>query len=54
MYQSRPENLFHYGSPNSLVNVILRCFLQVQDTRNDALVYARRNQFFVQFWRNVN
>ena len=30
-YQSRPENFFHNGCPNSLVNVILPRFLQVQD-----------------------
>ena len=65
--QSQPQNLFHYGCPNSLVNVNLPHFLQVQDifyilaslvqtadTRNVALVYARHNQFTMQFWLLVN
>ena len=64
MYQRRPEKFFHYTCPNSLVNVILPHFLQVQfflhfgkfntDTRNDAFVYARHNQFTMQFWQMVN
>ena len=31
VYQRRPENFFHYGCPNSLVNAILPRFLHIQD-----------------------